>query len=446
MAEKITKIIKRDGIVVRYDRERITCAIYKASCAQGACDRGLAETAAARVEDKLLAMYGDRALPTVEDIQDVVENTLMELGQTNMARRYIIYRHERAKARNERADFFEGTDTIPYKKIYEVLRWNVTHRCSSIAEINALIARGKFPELVRDAHRRYEDEVTAAAEKIMARGDDVRVVIIAGPSSSGKTTTTIKLGERLMAQGRELKAINVDHYFFDLEMHPRDEFGDYDYETPQALDLNLINEHLGRLIDGAPVKTPHYDFKTGKRMLNVHDLQLESHQVLLIDSLHGLYDDMTCAIPARNKFRFYVETLGQLRNDEGQFLRWADNRLMRRMVRDSLFRKLQPLNTLTHWHYVRSSEMKNIIPFIHTADFLLNSALPYELPILKQHVFSVFPEALSLYKAEPKRQDAYLRARRIYGLLAPLTEIEDDSAVPPDALLREFIGGSCYSY
>jgi uridine kinase len=229
-------------------------------------------------------------------------------------------------------------------------------------------------------------------------------------------------------------------------MHPKDEFGDYDYETPEALDLELINQHLVDLLAGKTIKTPHYDFKTGKRKLDVHEMKLEDHQILLIDSLHGLYEAMSHSIPASKKFRLYIETLGQVRNKDGVFMRWADNRLMRRMIRDSWHRNLQPLETLTHWHYVRRSELRNIIPFIGNVDYLVNSALPYELPILKHKLFRYFPEAMEKYKDDPKRQDAYIRAKRVFEFLEPMTAVEDDSPVPAKSLLREFIGGSDYEY
>jgi len=194
------------------------------------------------------------------------------------------------------------------------------------------------------------------------------------------------------------------------------------------------------------VRIPFYDFKTGKRTLEVHPLRLEEDELLLIDSLHGLFGPMTESIPASRKFRVYIETLGQVRNRHGQFMRWADNRLLRRMIRDSWHRNLQPLQTLTHWHYVRRSELKHIIPFIGTVDYLVNSALPYELPLLKAKLGHHFPEALRLYRGDPKRQDAYIRAKRVSEFLEELTPVEDDSCVPPRSLLREFIGGSAYQY
>jgi len=368
------------------------------------------------------------------------------MGHAKTARAYIIYRHERAAKRAQREKNIEASDNIPYKKIYEILRWNMDHHCETIDDLNRLIANGKFPDLIAASDERYSKEVEAGAQEIIARLPEVRIAIIAGPSSSSKTTTTIKVSEKLEEAGVKFVAINVDHYFFDLDHHPKDEFGDYDYETPHALDLELINEHLVALLEGKTIKTPHYNFKTGTRELNVHEMSLKKNEILLIDSLHGLFDGMTSSIPASKKFRLYIETLGQIRNEQGIFMRWADNRLLRRMIRDSWHRNLQPLQTLTHWHYVRRSEMKNIVPFIGTVDYLVNSAMPYELPILKARLFKFFPEAMALYRNDAKRQDAYLRAKRVFEFLEPMTEVADDSCVPPKSLLREFIGGSAYKY
>jgi uridine kinase len=442
----IRQIVKRDGQLAPYDRERITMAIFKAASAIGGSDRHTAEDLAADVEHTLVATYGEHAAPSVEEIQDMVEATLIRRGHVKTARTYIIYRHQRAQARAARAYSFEVTDNIPYKKIYEVLRWNMDHQCATVEEINQYITAGRFAELVKACEARYNDEIAAAGARILEHMPDVRVVIIAGPSSSGKTTSTIKVGERLAAAGLELVALNVDHYFFNLEQHPKDEFGDYDYETPQALNLALINEHLERLLKGETIKTPNYDFKTGRSTPDVHEMRLLPHQLLLIDSLHGLYHDMTSSVAANRKFRLYVETLGQVRTTDGSFMRWADNRLLRRMIRDSWHRNLQPLETITHWHYVRRSELQHIIPFISTVDCTVNTALPFELPLLRHRLFHFFPKALERYRDDPKRQDAYLRAKRVHGFLEPLLPMADDTSVPPRSLIREFIGGSQYRY
>ena len=435
----ISQIVKRDGTVVKYDRERIATAIFKAAAAVGGSDRGEAERLTGLVEERMAAQFGPGATPSVEEIQDIVEETLIKAGHATTARAYILYRHERAMARTQRAYKFEATDNIPYKKIYEVLRWNMDHGCESIDGINKIIADGKFPELVMACEERYDKEVKAGAQLIIDRLPEVRIAIIAGPSSSSKTTTTIKVSEKLAEAGMKFKAIN-------LEDHPKDEFGDYDYETPHALDLKLIDEHIAALLEGKTIKTPHYDFKTGQRELGVHEMSLAPNEILLIDSLHGLYGEMTKSTPDSKKFKLYIETLGQVQNREGMFMRWADNRLLRRMIRDSWHRNLQPEQTLTHWHYVRRSELRNIIPFIGTVDYLVNSAVPFELPVLKARLFKYFEPAMAKFKDDAKRQDAYVRAKRVYETLKDLTPMEDDSAIPKKSLIREFIGGSDYAY
>ncbi|MEI6970428.1 MAG: ATP cone domain-containing protein [bacterium] len=443
---QVARILRRDGSIASYDRERIVNAIFKASVSSGKPDMRLSRLIARRAEKTLGSTYGRDGVPSVEDIQDIVENALMESGHPAVARNYIIYRHHRAQLRAVRSQPFEMSDIIPYRKIYEVLLWNLNHKCDSVPALNSLIAAGQFPRLIRECEERYRDEVTAAASQILARSDNLRLIIIAGPSASGKTTTMIKISEHLKKNGFRLKAINIDNYFFDLENHPRDEFGDYDYETPQAIDLKLINQHLAQLLDGGRVLTPHYDFKTGKRALNVHEMKLAPNELLLIDSLHGLYKDMTRVVSDSCKFRLYLETLGQFRSETGDFMRWADNRLLRRMIRDRQHRNSMPIQTIMHWHYVRTSELSHIIPFINTADAVINSAMPYELPLLRARLLDYFPKAMREFKNNPKKRDAYVRARRVYGFLKPLVPVHDMSAVPRTSVLREFIGGSRYSY
>ena len=441
----IKKIIKRDGTIAKYSRQRIANAILKATAAVGKSNPKLADSMAAKVEEALLSTYVN-ATPSVEDIQDVVENTLMSAGHVTIARKYIIYRHQRAMARAQRAYEFEITDNVPYKKIYEVLRWNMEHECDSIQALNSIIRAGDMPQLIKDADTRYKNEVGFAAGMILENIKDFRIVIVAGPSSSGKTTTTIKISEHLKKFGISFKTINIDNYFFDLETHPQDEYGDYDYERPEALDLDLINDHIVQLLAGRKIKTPKYNFKKGKRIMDAIEMSLGKKEILLIDSLHGLFDAMTHSIPVENKFKLYIETLGQLRADDGTFMRWSDNRLLRRMIRDKQHRNHQPIQTLTHWHYVRRSELKYIIPFIKSTNCIVNSAMPYELPFLKSRLFSYISRSINTYKDEPKRLDAHIRANRIYDLLKSLKPLKDDAPIPLDSLVREFIGGSRYRY
>ena len=444
---KITHVVKRTGAIVPFTKDRITNAIYRAAVAVGGRDRSIAEDLADQVVAMLEQALPADHTPTVEEIQDVVEKVLIENGRARTAKAYILYRDERARQRVERARrSAHPSENIPWHKIWDVLNWAVDHDLHTVERLNARIARGEFPEIVRETGRAYDEDITTASEVIGERRDQVKLVIIAGPSSSGKTTTTIKLSHLLKRMGITLIPLTVDNYFFDLDLHPRDEFGDYDFETPQALDLELINDHLVRLIAGEEVRTPFYDFKGGKRHDDHTPMQIGPNDVILIDSLHGLYADMTQSVDNAQKFKLYIEPLLQMKGPDGKYVRWTDLRLMRRMVRDAAYRAYDPQRTLEHWHYVRSSEMRNIIPYVNTTDYIVNSGLPYELPVMRARLFDHFARWAEEYKDDPLREDARVRAQRVHRLLQAVTPVEDDSAIPPDSLLREFIGGSCYEY
>lgn len=446
MSSNIPQVVKRSGDVVPFNKERITNAIYRAAVAVGGRDRATAE----QLTDEVLAIlednYSASRLPTVEDIQDIVEKVLIEDGHARTAKAYILYRQERARRRRrrERGQSQRDPQNIPYRKLWEVLNWAVDHNVHNVYRLNERIARGEFPDIVRESDLAYEKDIDQAAELIIDRADDVRIAIIAGPSSSGKTTTTAKLAERLREVDLSLVELNVDNYFFNLEMHPKDEFGDYDFETPQALDLALINEHLEQLIAGEEVRIPYYNFKTGKREESAERMHIGPRDIILIDSLHGLYHEMTAAIPDEQKFKLYIETLLQMKGPQNQYIRFTDLRLMRRMERDARERAYDPQQTLEHWHYVRSSELRHIIPYAHTADYIVNGATPYELPIMRARLFHHFAEWAEHYRDDPNRIDAYLRAERVHKLLQAILPVEDDSAIPPTSHVREFIGGSAY--
>jgi uridine kinase len=444
---KIKQVIKRTGAIVPFRKERITNAIYRAAVAVGGRDRSIAEGLADQVVALLEETTPPDHIPTVEEIQDIVEKVLIENGHARTAKAYILYRDERARQRKERAErSAHPSQNIPWHKIWEVLNWAMDHDLHTVERLNARIARGEFPEIVRETDRAYNEDITTASEMIRERRDSIKMVIIAGPSSSGKTTTTIKLSHLLTKMGLSLVPLTVDNYFFDLELHPKDEYGDYDFETPQALDLELINEHLVRLIAGEEVRIPFYDFKTSKRHDNRTPMRVGPDDIILIDSLHGLFADMTRDVDDERKFRLYIEPLLQMKGLDGKFVRWIDLRLMRRMVRDATHRARKPQQTLEHWHYVRSSEMRNIIPYVNKTDYIVNSGLPYELPVMRVRLFGYFEKWVEQYKDDPLREDAFTRAERVYRLLKSVIPVEDDSAIPPDSLLREFIGGSCYEY
>ena len=449
MSPQPTHVIKRTGAVVPFNAERITNAIYRAAVAVGGRDRATAEALTAQVVDILNETTLPGHDPTVEEIQDVVEKVLIENGHARVAKAYILYREERARRRREKAARgYRESSNIPWRKIYEVLRWSIEHDLHTVARLNRRLRRGEFPNIVQESERAYEEDIDTAAQLIADRQDTLRLVIIAGPSSSGKTTTTIKLGERLSKIGLSLVTLNVDNYFFDLELHPRDEFGDYDFETPQALDLSLINQHLNRLINGEEVLIPYYDFKTSKRHDNVTPMRLGPGDIILIDSLHGLFPSMTQDITDAQKFELYIETLLQMEDPSGRMIRWTDLRLMRRMVRDEQHRAYDPRRTLEHWHYVRSSEMRNIIPYANTTDYIINGALSYELPVMRRRLLEGFAQWAEDYAGDALRVDAHQRAQRLHALLQAIAPIDekDEHAIPANSHFREFIGGSQYEY
>ncbi len=444
---RITHIVKRTGAIVPFRKERITNAIYRAAVAVGGRDRATAEQLADRVVEILEQSTPAGQIPTVEEIQDIVEKVLIEAGHARTAKAYILYREERARARQERARASAtARENIPWRKIWEVLDWAVSHDLHTVERLNARLAAGEFAEIVRETDRAYNEDITTAAEMVGERRREVRLVIIAGPSSSGKTTTTTKLSHLLKHMGLRLVPLTVDNYFFDLEVHPRDEFGDYDFETPQALDMALINHHLARLLAGEEVRIPFYDFKTGRRHDERTPLRIGPRELILIDSLHGLYPEMTQGIADRLKFKLYIEPLLQMKGPDGRYIRWTDLRLMRRMVRDAAHRAYNPEQTLLHWHYVRKSELRHIIPYQHDTDYIVNSGLPYELPVMRARMLDHFARWAEQYRGDPLREDAAERAARVCRLLQAVTPVEDESAIPPDSLLREFIGGSCYMH
>lgn len=443
----IKNIVKRSGAIVPFNPARISNAIYRAAVEVGGRDRSTAEGLAQQVVQLLEAQIPPDQIPTVEQVQDAVEKVLIENGHAKVAKAYILYREEHARMRRERADHASRpSENIPWAKIYHALDWAVDHGVNTIAGLNERIARGEFADVVRESEAAYNEDVENAAEMMLKRRNDLKIVIITGPSSSGKTTTTIKVGARLKRMGFNLVTLNVDNYFFNLDVHPKDEFGDYDFETPQALDIALINEHLVRLIAGAEVLIPFYDMKTGQRHNDRTPMKLKANDLILIDSLHGMYPDMTRGVPNEQKFKLYLEPLLQMKNMDGEFVRWTDLRLMRRMLRDAVHRAYDPRRTLLHWHYVRSSEMRNIISHINEADYLVNTGMPFELPIYRPRLLDQFAQWKTDYQNDPQREDAYNRAKRVHAMLRVVTPITDDSTIPGDSVLREFIGGSVYEY
>ena len=438
---KVKYVIKRNGATVPFSKNRITNAIYRAAVSVGGRNRKIAEGLSDQVVEILESQYEPSQYPTVEEIQDIVEKVLIENGHAKVSKAYILYREERNQRRKKEESRSEHhTEYIPWRKIKGVLDWAVDHDVNTVTKLNQRIRSGEFSEIVRESEEAYEDDIQSVSALIQERKDVVKLVIIAGPSSSGKTTTTQKIAHNLGNQGLQFVELNLDNYYYDLELHPKDEFGDYDFETPQSLDVELINRHLHQLLAGEEILMPYYDFKTGKNHPDQTPMKLAEGDIILIDSLYGLYPPLTDGI-ADNKINLYIEPLMQVKDHAGKYVRWTDLRLMRRMLRDATHRAYNYEQTLTHWHYVRSGEMKNIIPYSSSADFVINSAMPYELPLYKSKLFDSFVEWVGKYEDDPLRQDAFMRASRVHSLLETVTPESDDSVVPKNSVIREFIGG-----
>ncbi len=447
---KFSKVIKRDGTVQDFNLDAIADSIFHAASSVGGRDRELSRLIANEVVFLINRSIKDGETPTTEEINDYIEKVLIERGHARTSKAFILER-ARKKAFDENQKKAQFTGTIPYQKIWNVLVWNHGYGYETLEKINKIMEDGipQWEKLVNRCDTAYQQDVQAAANRILNK-KDVKLVIIAGPSSSGKTTTTIKLEEALQKHNKTFKTINVDNYFFDLELHPKDAYGDYDFETPFAIDIELFNNHLRELILGKEVLTPYYDFKKGKRIPEQIPMHLEENEIILLDCLHGLYPDLTKSVSENQKTKIFIETLAQQRDSTRNFIRWSDIRLLRRMIRDLNFRGYKPEQTLTHWHYVRRSEMRYIIPHINTADidYIINGALAYELPVHKFYLGKYFPEWVEKYKTDEDRKDAYIRAERVNNLLNEVKTATQEQldVIPKTSLMREYIGGSSYKY
>lgn len=340
--------------------------------------------------------------------------------------------------------------TVSWEELYrmEIVEkaraWNRTRDVDTIAGINRRLKFGGYREVIRDTDRAYDGAIWKIAGEILENRDRIDIVIVAGPSSSGKTTTAHKLCDALRAMGDRLQLLHLDNYFWNLKDQPQDEFGDYDFETPAALDQATINKNLRELLAGKKTVLPVYNFQTGRRKVRGTDRQLKPGELLVVEGLHAFHGPMTRGIAKKRQFRVYIEAICQLKDQDDNFVPWTDIRLLRRMVRDNLHRNYSPLKTVGHWHYVRRSEKEFIVPFIKTVDAVINGYLPYELPVHKKYLYDSLQEAVTRFGDREGQADAARRARRCLGYLEEVNLLEDDSIIPPDSLLREFIGGSSY--
>lgn len=320
----------------------------------------------------------------------------------------------------------------------EYKEWGRILGITSVGRLNEKTVDGSISEFIHVNEALQEKKIADIAGVIAERRDSVRVALIAGPSSSGKTTFTKRLAIQLSAQGLQPHLISVDDYFVSREDTPLDEAGNYDFESIHAIDIELLNEHLLRIFAGDEVQLPRFDFRSGSRTLNGERIRMGPRGILLMEGIHCLNDELTRRIPAANKFKIYISALTQLNLDDHNRISTTDNRLIRRMVRDHQFRGHSALDTLMMWPSVRRGERKNIFPFQDSADIAFNSALDYELGVLKKH-------AEPLLRRVKPTHEQYDEAVRMLSFLANFTNIPD-KLVPDYSIVREFVGDSGFHY
>src|ERR1035441_7065219 len=473
---RIIKVQKRNRALVSFDEERICKAVLRAADSIG----GFQQDHLPGVNDKIFEAYDtDEKIaeffadivvlclnsnphhlianfpPTIEAIQDGVLHALRSYGFQNTADAYECYRWGRHWFRegaiNEAQFVGNG---FPRKRMEKTLEWNRQRGCDTVAGLNEVVRSGKFKSLVDESLAAYEASLDEAARKVIARlsaSDDIRMMWVSGPSSSGKTTTTVKLTERLQKHGLKFLMLNLDDYFWALIEHPSDWINDRNFETPEALDIQLLNRHLKELLDGKTIEKPEYSFKEGRRV-SAMPIKLEKGHILLLDCLHGFYPPITEGIDPSTQFRLYIATLNVLYEGDGssnRLTQFTDVRLIRRMLRDARHRNHSALRTILHWHYVRYGELFSIIPLMGLGDYIINGGFPFDLPALKPFFMEEGgllpkPEDFAPYAGFLDARIRYDRVKTLLESVAGFTEqqVSTGDLIPGDAVIREFIGGS----
>ncbi len=403
--------------------------------------------------------------PHVELIQDTVLDTLhREMSKGAQSRLadpervwmgYMIYREGRRFVREGRITQKEfDNQTRLLEKVAELRAWNAEYGCDTIAGLNEWFTGNHANALIRISEDRKTGELHDVAEYLerVMHEREVRAIIITGPSSSGKTTTT-RRSTQFLAQlkpGTAFKPIEVDMYFKPNSAHEEVSYDvdgtkakDLNFELPSSYDIELFNDHLERLMRGETVLMPKYDFASGTRKDDQTPFSLGRHEVLLIDCMHALSPELTQAIPRDNKVKVYIEAMNMLEDGKGEYLRWTDLRLMRRMLRDVRTRGHAIEKTVRHWHLVRKGE-RFIFPYISSADLIINGGLPYEVPILKHYLDGILKDIKPVFDRNRDLFDGKARVQRILGLLSQLHGASEKQieSVPKNSILREFIGGS----
>lgn len=324
-------------------------------------------------------------------------------------------------------------------KVFQVQResehWGEQMGISTVADLNERITKGNIQQMMLIAEALQEQKIAKIAEQIAGK-KQIKFVLIAGPSSSGKTTFCNRLSIQLSAHGLTPHPISLDNYYVNRVDTPRDENGEYDFECLEALDIDLLNQDMTKLLNGERVELPYFNFKTGKREYKGNFIQMKETDVLVLEGIHGLNEKLTWSLPAESKFRIYISALTQINVDEHNRIPTTDGRLIRRMVRDSRTRATSAKETIAMWPSVRRGEDRNIFPNQEKADVMFNSALVYELSVLKLYAE---PLLFQIEEGEPEYQEAKRLLKFLdYFVGVPIEDI------PKNSILREFVGGSCF--
>ena len=321
------------------------------------------------------------------------------------------------------------------KTFAQSARWDRILGCKNAADLNEMVEKRSLREFIRVNEALQEKAISSIADQFAESG--ARVLLVAGPSSSGKTTFTHRLSIALRVLGMRPMQVSLDDYYLDRDEIEREPDGSVDLEKLSTLDVPLFNEHLARLVQGETVETPTFDFTTGRRSPQTHTLHAAADQPILIEGIHGLNDELTASIARDNKFKVYISALTTLNLDDHNRIRTTDARLLRRMVRDYQFRNTPPEETLAMWPSVRRGEEKYIFPFQEEADVMFNSSLDYEMAILKKYIY---PRLAAIEPSSPH----YTMARRLVKFLNYFQTADVEDEIPVNSILREFVGGCCF--
>ena len=347
----------------------------------------------------------------------------------------FLIRYPSKNKPNEIKPYQEGKKLLAtleeYDDIYRILG------IATLSQLNEKIRNGEAKDIILLSEALHEKKIANIADKII-EDRKKRVILIAGPSSSGKTTFAKRLGIQLKLNGLKPKTISVDNYFVEREQTPKDEFGNYNFEALEAVDLKLLNEHLVKLLNGEEIEVPTFDFKKGTKYYTGKTMKLEDDEVLVMEGIHCLNDELTPAIDKNQKFKIYISALTVLNIDYYNRISTTDTRIIRRTVRDSQFRGYDAIKTLSSWYSISAGEEKNIFPFQEGADVMFNTSLVYEINALKKY-------ALPLFSQIGKEEKEYAEAKRLTEFLKYFEQIDIED-IPKNSLLREFIGGGIFDY